>query len=41
MNKGQKVFNFGDIGSLFYVIVKGDVAVKVPTKLSLKMGYNE
>jgi hypothetical protein len=29
--------NIGDIGSLFYIILKGQVAVKVPTTLEVEM----
>lgn len=41
-DKGQRIFNYGlffvfeylgDMGTLFYIILKGSVGVKVPTKV--------
>lgn len=30
--KGDIVFNFGDIGDKFYVILQGSVSVRIPNK---------
>jgi hypothetical protein len=30
MKKGDYVMNYGDFGDKFYVILKGDVSVRIP-----------
>jgi hypothetical protein len=34
--KNDIVFNYGDFGREFYVILRGKVAVKVPTQVNVK-----
>ncbi|CAI2382723.1 unnamed protein product [Moneuplotes crassus] len=37
MSQGQKVFNYGDEGTWFYIIIKGSVGIKVPSIVTKKM----
>lgn len=37
INSKDVVFEYGDQGSLFYVILEGEVGVKVPTETKLKL----
>ena len=41
MKKGQTVFNFGDFGSLFYMIIKGSVSVHVALEREYEMTNEE
>lgn len=30
LKKGQKVFNYGDVGDLFYIVISGEISIKTP-----------
>eukprot|EP00347_Sterkiella_histriomuscorum_P011137 403373617 len=38
---GETIFYYGDIGSLFYIILRGEVAVKIPTALDLEISPDD
>ena len=40
-SSGQCVFNFGDYGKEFYIILSGSVSVKVPTQITIKGNRRE
>jgi len=40
-NKGQVVFDFGDSGDKFYIILKGKVSVMIPSKKSIVVNASE
>jgi CRP-like cAMP-binding protein len=33
---GRKVFNYGDYGQLFYIIIEGEVEVRTPAPVELE-----
>jgi hypothetical protein len=35
-HKNQSVFNYGDDGDLFYIVIKGSVGVKAPTEIHIE-----
>lgn len=39
--ENEVVFQYGDQGSLFYIILKGEVGVKVPTEHNLTLSDSE
>ena len=33
MQEGDRVINFGEIGTKFYIIIKGNVSIYIPTSV--------
>lgn len=40
-NEGAKIFNFGEFGDQFYIVLKGKVSVRIPKFLEMKMTRHE
>ena len=39
--QGEFVFNFGDLGSKFYIVLSGSIYVRIPVDIEIELKHKE